>query len=71
MYKGGEFGLNLNDRWNCSRFDSISLEHQNASGQTIKFFDKLSKGSQKGNLELPKIENCTTTACTELIKSTQ
>ena len=40
-------------------------------GQIIKYFDKLSKTSQKGSLELQKFENCTTVACTESIETTR
>ena len=38
--------------------------------ETIEFFDKLSKTSQIGCLELQKVVNQTTVARTELIKAT-
>ena len=40
-------------------------------GHIIKIFNKLSKTSLKGSLELSKVENCTTVACTGLTKATQ
>ena len=40
-------------------------------GPLIKFFDKLSKNSRKGSLDLEKVENCTTLACIVLIEATR
>ena len=51
------------------RFDIIRTS--NCWGLIIKVFDKLSKTSRKGSLELQKVENWTTVAGTELIETTR
>ena len=66
-----EFDLTFNARETVVNDQFDIIRTSKCGGQIIKLFGKLLRTSQKGSLQLQKVENCIKGACTRMIEANQ